>query len=198
MSRIEKTEESFAKTVAVARQSLAGRKRHQIQIADFTPSAVLLLLVNDDGKTNIPFMVRSEDMRDHSGQVSLPGGKADTMDNSLVETALRETQEELGIPPAHVQVIGCLDDVPTPSQYIITPVVAVATTQLDYSPDKREVQQVFEAPLHTFLDPTKRTSLGSREFRGASYELLSYQFGEHQIWGATARIVSQFCQWTIL
>jgi 8-oxo-dGTP pyrophosphatase MutT (NUDIX family) len=181
---------TYAETVDRLRVRLAGRQRRTIAADGFRPSAVAVLLVDRGGYPHLPLIVRPSDAPTHSGQIALPGGGRDPRDPSLIATALREAYEELGIDPERPGVLGELDDVPTPTRFVITPVVATLGAEpVHYVPSPREVAQMFEAPLHLFVDRSAAEDLGEREWEGMRYQLRAYQFGEHRIWGATARIL---------
>ncbi len=175
--------------VARVEERLAGRRRAEIAIRDYRPAAVALLLADRGGVTHVPLIVRPSEMRAHSGQIALPGGVRDECDSTFADCALREAEEELGISPSAARVLGSLDDVPTPTGFVITPVVAELKGAIDYRPNPAEVSAVFEAPLDTFADPTTAEDMGEREHWGVKYRLHAYRFGEHRIWGATARVL---------
>lgn len=176
--------------VARVAERLAGRQRREMTIAGYRPAAVALLLGDRGGVTHVPLIVRPSEMRAHSGQIALPGGVRDECDASFADCALREAEEELGIAPSAVRVLGTLDDVPTPTGFVITPVVAeLAAHPVDYRPNPAEVSAVFEAPLATFADQATAEDMGEREHWGIKYRLHAYRFGEHRIWGATARVL---------
>jgi len=175
--------------VARVEQALAKHERGEMSIRDYRPAAVALLLRDRGGVTHVPLIVRPSEMRAHSGQIALPGGVRDDCDVSFAACALREAEEELGIPPRAVRVLGTLDDVPTPTGFVITPVVAELVEAVDYRPNPAEVSAVFEAPLDTFADQAAAEDMGEREHWGIKYRLHAYRFGEHRIWGATARVL---------
>jgi 8-oxo-dGTP pyrophosphatase MutT (NUDIX family) len=175
--------------VARVEERLAGRGRRTMSIRDYRPAAVALLLRDRGGVTHVPLIVRPSGMRAHSGQIALPGGVRDDCDGSFAACALREAEEEIGIAPGAVRVLGELDDVPTPTGFIITPVVAELVDAVEYQPSPAEVSCVFEAPLATFADPATAEDMGEREHWGVRYRLHAYRFGEHRIWGATARVL---------
>lgn len=175
--------------VARVAERLAGHRRHTIEIRDYRPAAVALLLRDRGGVTHVPLIVRPSDMRAHSGQIALPGGVRDDCDASFAACALREAEEELGIAAGAVRVLGELDDVPTPTGFVITPVVGELVDEVEYHPSPAEVSAVFEAPLDTFGDPAAAEDMGEREHWGIRYRLHAYRFGDHRIWGATARVL---------
>ncbi|HUS64532.1 MAG TPA: CoA pyrophosphatase [Kofleriaceae bacterium] len=180
---------THAEVVAALEALLPARARVELAIEGYRPAAVALLLVDRGGAPHVPFIVRPEAMRAHSGQIALPGGVRDPDDRSFADTARREAFEELGIAPEHVRVLGMLDDVPTPTRFVITPVVGVLTAPCDYLPNPHEVAQVFEAPLATFADRDAAEDMGEREHWGVRYQLRAYPYESHRIWGATARVL---------
>jgi 8-oxo-dGTP pyrophosphatase MutT (NUDIX family) len=180
---------------AKLRQGLSGRERLTLQIDGFRESAVLVpILVEPERPDSLLFTVRRDDLPTHAGQISFPGGKRDPSDADAAATAIRETSEELGIEPAAIEVIGLLDDIPTPTGFVITPVVARIVGPVELRPNAREVAQAFQCPLDELARPGACHELGRREFLGVTYTLLEYQFEQHRIWGATARIAQQLIQ----
>ena len=154
-------------------------------------AAVLLPIVVRDEPT-ILFTRRNANLTRHAGQVSFPGGGAQPEDISLVETALRETREETGIDAGFISVVGFLDAYETGTGYAILPVVGLLAPGFALLPDPGEVEEVFEVPLAFLLDPANRRR-DSREWQGRRREFYVFEYGSHYIWGATAAIVSNFC-----
>ncbi len=168
---------------------LAGRPGVRLADAELRRSAVALLLVERDGATWVPLIERGADAPTHSGQIALPGGGHDPDDGDLIATARREAEEELGVPRGAPRVLGTLDDVPTPSGYAITPVVAELDAALAIAPNPREVASWFWVPLARFFDRTEVELLGTRTWRGRAWTMRAYPYAGHRIWGATARIL---------
>jgi 8-oxo-dGTP pyrophosphatase MutT (NUDIX family) len=157
---------------------------------DLTPAAVLLPLVLRDEPT-VLLTQRTDTLSRHAGQVAFPGGRADPGDISLVETALRETQEETGIEPAFVTVAGFLDAYETGTGFAILPVVGILSAGFALAPQISEVAKIFEVPLAFLLDPANRVKQ-SREFQGTQRAFYSYTYEGHYIWGATAAMLINF------
>jgi 8-oxo-dGTP pyrophosphatase MutT (NUDIX family) len=135
-------------------------------------------------------MIRRNDaLRSHSGQIAFPGGKVDADDRDAVAAALREAQEEIGLAPSHVTVLGTLPEYVTGTQFFITPVVALVEPGFSLQPNPHEVDDVFEVPLDFLMDPSNHRRHGF-EWQGELREWYSmpYQDGgsERFIWGATA------------
>ncbi len=177
------------------RRLLERRTRVRIDLPGFADSAVLVPIVVEPGvPERLLFIVRPDGVSTHAGQIAFPGGKRDAGDRDSAATAVRETTEELGIPAGAVEVLGALDDVPTPSRFVITPVVARLRGPLELRPSPHEVAAVFQAELAALGAPGCYTQDGTREFLGVRYPMHEYRIGEHRIWGATARMVYQLLE----
>jgi 8-oxo-dGTP pyrophosphatase MutT (NUDIX family) len=151
------------------------------------PAAVLIPLYDRDGAPHLILTKRTADLPAHPGQISLPGGRRDPEDHDLRATALRETHEELGIPPTAVTVIGELDDVATfQSQYIVTPVIGVLATAPITRPNPTEIDRVMEVSLAEVL------SLDAALPAEPTLADLRYPLDGEDVWGATARILHGF------
>jgi len=150
-----------------------------------TPAAVLIPLVaRDDGVTML-LTQRTNHLAHHPGQVSFPGGHVDPTDGTPEETALRETEEEVGIDRRHITIIGRLADYKTRTGFAIAPIVGVVTPPFDVSPDPHEVAEVFEVPM-TFLMDADNHERHSREYKGATRQFYAMPYNGFYIWGATA------------
>jgi len=159
---------------------------------DLKPAAVLLPLVLRQ-EPHVLLTQRTHHLTRHAGQVAFPGGRADANDISLVETALRETQEETGIDPAFVTVAGFLDAYETGTGYAILPVVGLLSDGFALSPHAVEVAEIFEVPLAFLLDPANKQQQ-SREFQGRMRSFYSFTYEGHYIWGATAAMLLNFAE----
>ncbi len=155
------------------------------------PAAVLLLVVNHAGEPTVVFTQRTAHLSAHAGQISLPGGSSDPDDGTPECTALREAQEELGIDPARVEVLGRLPEYRTSTGFVVTPVVGWAEPPLAYHPDPHEVADVFEVPLSFLLDGTNHR-YESAFFKGRTRHYWAMPYGQRFIWGATAGMLVTF------
>ena len=165
------------------RRTLRSRTPRRLAPGVSTQAAVLVLLFEKDGEAHVWLVRRPTSMRSHAGQVAFPGGKNDPSDGSLLVTALRETEEELGIDRTGVDVLGALDDTLTITGFTITPWVGWLAAGTKVRPNPSEVARAFSAPLRSFLAPPS----GDPPWRGWTVE------GE-LVWGATAAIVADFMQ----
>ncbi|MFZ3286310.1 MAG: CoA pyrophosphatase [Telluria sp.] len=155
--------------------------------ATMTPAAVLIPLVRRPEGLTMLLTRRTAHLTDHAGQISFPGGRAEQVDASPVETALRETEEEIGLGREHVEVLGVLPDYLVISGYRVSPVVALVTPPFELMADPSEVAEIFEVPLaflmngmnHQRLSVEQPGPAGRRSFYAMPYE-------NFYIWGATA------------
>lgn len=152
-----------------------------------TPAAVLVPVVDRPSPTVI-LTVRPETMRQHPGQVSFPGGRIDPGDDGPVAAALREAEEEIGLPPAAVEVIGIADLYRTVTGFEVTPVVGVIPPGLAITAHPGEVADVFEAPLDFLLDPVNQVQRQA-EWRGKMRTYYEIPYEGRHIWGATAAMI---------
>jgi 8-oxo-dGTP pyrophosphatase MutT (NUDIX family) len=153
-----------------------------------TPAAVLFPIVRHAAGTTVLFTQRTAHLRDHAGQVSFPGGRVEAADASPVHTALRETEEEIGLSRERVEVLGFLPEYRTGTGFRITPVVALVEPPFDLRPDPFEVADVFEVPLAFLLDPANHQQ-HEMFYRGAMRRYYAMPYGDRFIWGATAGMI---------
>ena len=152
-------------------------------------AAVIVMLRDRDGEAVVSMIVRGDDAPVHSGQTALPGGRWEPRDGSLIATALREAEEEVGVTADRLRVIGELDDLPTRTGFLVRPVVGVLSGDEPFRPDPREVQDVFEAPLDAFVDRAGAEALGIREVGPVRYPLRAYRAADRRVWGVAARVL---------
>ena len=150
-----------------------------------TAAAVLVPVVAREDGLTLLFTRRTEHLTDHAGQISFPGGRIDPGDEDAWAAALRETEEEVGLPRTHVRLAGRLDTYVTRTGFEVTPLVGLIRPPFPVTPDSFEVAEVFEAPLPFFLDPANR-EIHSRLYEGKERFFFAFPYGERYIWGATA------------
>ena len=149
------------------------------------PAAVLVPLVRREPGLTVLLTQRTEDMPSHAGQIAFPGGRQQAEDADAIATALRETEEEVGLGREFVEVIGPVDHYRTGTGYEITPIVGIVTPGFITRADPREVADVFEVPLEHFLDE-RNHRIDSRVWQGRERRYYAMPYGERYIWGATA------------
>jgi len=149
---------------------------------------VLVPIVAHPKGLTVLFTKRTVHLKAHSGQVSFPGGRAEPSDPTPEFTALRESQEEIGLAPEKIEILARLPDYITRTGFQVTPVVGLLTPPLELVPDPREVEDVFEVPLAFLLDPANHLR-ESREINGRTVGYYEMRFGPRVIWGATAGMI---------
>jgi len=151
-------------------------------------AAVLVPLYVRDGALRILFTRRTETVEHHRGQISFPGGVEEEADDSAFATAVRETQEELGISPGLVHLLGALTPLTTITDFFVEPFVGAIPYPHVLKPAEAEIAEVIDAPVAALLDPRV---LETKTLPGREEPTLFYHYGEHVIWGATARMLKE-------
>lgn len=168
--------------------------KEEILANDPRLSGVLLLLFEKNNALHIAFTQRKQYAGVHSGQMSFPGGKKDSSDANLLETALRETFEEIGIVRNNIEILGTLSELYIPpSNFLVHPSVGFATGFERFIPQQNEVEKVVEIPVSFFFDKKNvnlRTEI--KLYDGSVVKVPAYIFNQHIIWGATAIMLSEF------
>ena len=191
----------FAAAEARVRARLLGRRDHE-RLGDLDPrvpddvesqlvrAAVLVLLERVPG-WSVVLTKRTTTVDHHKGEVSFAGGMRDPEDADATATALREAQEEIGVDPAAVTVLGELDQLYTVTRFQVTPIVAAIDAGYAYRPNPSEVDRVLQVPLPLLRDANAWFE-EERTWRGGTYRLRSLRFNDDVIWGATARMLQNF------
>lgn len=188
------------------RKELPGRKaqfemvpKTKLSLVERKPvnprkGGVMLLLYKNKEELNIAFIQRTVDGGVHSGQISFPGGKFEETDKDLIETALRETEEEVGAKAAHINVLGQLTTTFIPaSNFLVTPVVGFFQGNPKFDINPSEVAELIEIPLIEFLREKNKT-IDMVDVRGEQWEVPLFKVGDYKIWGATAMMLNEFLQ----
>jgi len=159
--------------------------------AALTPAAVLIPIFDrPDSAHGLSVLLtqRAADLKQHAGQVSFPGGRMEADDADLAHTALRETQEEVGIAAEQVSVLGFLEPMPTITGFAVTPVIGLVAATVQPVPDHKEVEFAFEVPL-SFLLQRNNQRIVERELHGRTFPMVEFHYRGHRIWGATAMMI---------
>jgi 8-oxo-dGTP pyrophosphatase MutT (NUDIX family) len=180
-------------TLDLIKKALADRKRQSLADSRLMPAAVMVLLYPKDGEYCVLLNKRSQQVEHHKGEISFPGGAKDPADQNSLDTALRETEEELGISRSDITVLGRLDDVATRSNFGVRVYIGTIPYPYPFSPSPREVAEVVEIPIAVLRDPLCRR-YETRWVDGESITACSYAHQEHLVFGATAKILQQFLE----
>jgi 8-oxo-dGTP pyrophosphatase MutT (NUDIX family) len=181
----------LSELVARTRERLAARARRVVPPGPLVRAAVLVPIV-DRGEPYLVFAKRTDRVGHHKGQISFPGGRVDAADADDLQAALREAQEEIALPPRAVEPLGTLDDTETfATQFVITPWVGLVREPVVWQPDGEEIEKVIEVPVAALLARgTLRVERWERN--GVARDVYFYDYEGETIWGATARILTQY------
>ena len=181
----------YSRTSSVV-QAIRSYCPRSVIATGFKPAAVLVPIHERAGEHYLTLIERAATLRSHGGEISFPGGNVTAEDKDTLAAALRECEEEIGIDPAKVQIIGQLDEVTVASGYLVTPFVGIVMSPFQMSPNKEEVSSVISVPVSALLHPNCFTT----ELRGDIRPHIIYHFRYEglDIWGATARILKQLLE----
>lgn len=175
------------KTLENLRAILAGRAAIEIDPGSHRRACVIAPLIEGEGGWSLLFLRRSENLSAHSGQIAFPGGGVEEGE-TLIEAALREAEEEVGVPRDQIEVIGRLDDLITISGFVVAPFVALIPSRFEYLLQESEVAEVFEVPIEELMREGN-PSVRYVAFRDRDYPSYFYDCGEVEVWGLTGRMV---------
>ncbi len=177
--------------LARLRAIAAARPAIEIDAPQFRRAAVLIPLVRGgDGDWSLVFTQRSDKLAAHAGQIAFPGGAVESGE-TLEAAVVREAEEEVGIPPRTVELIGRLDDVITNSGFLVAPFAAVVHDRVEYVLQQSEVVEVFEVPIEALLEE-RNPEVRYVPFRTRHYPAYFYHYGRYEIWGLTGRMLKAF------
>ena len=172
------------------KRALADRAVARVDGAGMTSAAVMVLLYPKGGEYCILLNKRSEQVEHHKGEISFPGGARDPEDRDSLETALRETEEEMGIERGDITVLGEMDEVATRSGFRVQVFAGTIDSPYTFNPSAIEIAEVLEFPVSALLDPANRRT-ETRWEDGKPVTSYSYVHEEHVVFGATARILQR-------
>ncbi len=177
------------------RAALAAHRIHRLDPGGLRPAAVLLPLLLRAGEERLLFTLRTDHLPHHRGEISFPGGAWHPGDADLLATALRETEEEIGLHPEDVTVLGRLDDFFSVHDFHVTPYVGLIASPHEFRADPGEIAELIEVPLSALIAP----GVFRQEdwtWRGRPHPVDFFRVGRHEIWGLTAAMLRQFLEWT--
>lgn len=158
---------------------------------DYPEAGILVPITDNQRDPEMIFTLRSSNLKTHRGQVAYPGGKRDPEDASLIATALRETHEEIGLPPDQVKVIAPLSQVMSLHRILVTPYVGVVPGDHPLEPNPHEIESVFRVPISWFLED-RRERTDTLSFLNSTLYVPCYRWERYQIWGLSAVVLVDF------
>jgi len=177
----------------VIRRVLSRNPKRAIDDPSLAPAGIMLIVYPKDGEYCILLNKRTDTVEHHKGEISFPGGSRDEEDKTLLDTALRETEEEMGVRARDIEVLGELDDVPTTSRFLMSPYVGTIPSSYDFRPSTIEVAEVLEIPISSLLDPENMRD-EARIVDGELERSPTYAHNGHLVYGATARVLARFIE----
>lgn len=178
-------------TIAHIQRQLSHHKFLSFSHGESKKACVMVPIVIEDDTPFLLLTKRTDRVEHHKGQISFPGGMVDDCDESANATALREVEEEIGIPSTAITILGRLDDIHIPSGFVVTPIVGYIRSLTTLKPSPDEVSEVLLIPLEKFFDLSlRRTEM--RELKGVVRQIYLYDVWKEPVWGATAFIIKQF------
>ncbi|MDF0606163.1 CoA pyrophosphatase [Neisseriaceae bacterium TC5R-5] len=166
-----------------------GELSYRAPSSNLRPAAVLVPLIWREQTPTVLLTRRADTLAVHGGQVSFPGGKVDSQDQSIIMTALRETREETGLSEDNISILGTLPEYVTATGFVVTPVVGMVQYPFVLQPEPEEVAEVFEAPLPLLMDTRAYQWQQTVTDEGILRNYLSLQWQQYHIWGATAAML---------
>jgi 8-oxo-dGTP pyrophosphatase MutT (NUDIX family) len=161
---------------------------HSTIRAELRPAAVLVPLVDNGNRMGVILTLRTDHLNRHAGQISFPGGRIEPEDENAVATALRETEEEIGLARDRIEILGRLDDYVTGTGFVVAPIVGLIEPPYHLDPDPFEVADAFEVPLDFLIDPSNHKR-HSKVFNGIERQFYAMPYEDRYIWGATAAML---------
>lgn len=155
----------------------------------FVPAAVLAPLLEEADGIKLLFTRRTKNLKHHSGEISFPGGRLDDSDQSMLDCALRETKEEIGLPSEQIEILGRLDETPVISGHLVTPFVGRIKPPFKYTPSPEEIDYIFTVNIKEFLNPAVHR-MKINDFMDRKIPIHFYDVAGECVWGATGRIVT--------
>ncbi len=171
--------------------ALSSRKKRSINFPEYKKSAVMILFMEKEGSPHVVLTLRTDKVSTHKGQVSFPGGGYDSSDKDFLETALRETMEEVGISPEDIEILGEFDEYISIMGFHVYVFVGALGKIPEYVVCKDEIDEMLEVPFSLFYNE-EYTKCEKINHQGKDYDVYYYDYGKATIWGLTARILTDF------
>ncbi|HPS57335.1 MAG TPA: CoA pyrophosphatase [Spirochaetota bacterium] len=173
------------------RERLKNRKKRSISFPDYRKAAVMMLFFEKNNSVHVLLQLRTDRVSTHKGQVSMPGGSCDSTDRDLLQTALRETNEEMGIDPSAIEVIGEFDEYISIMGFQVNVFAGALNSKIEYTASDDETEQILEVPFSLFYNE-EFYKCEKLTHEGREFDVYYYDFNGITVWGMTARILTDF------
>ncbi len=173
------------------KETLASRNKREIDFPNYRKSSVMMLFMEKDNSPHVLLTTRTDRVSTHKGQVSFPGGSYDETDKDFLETALRETDEEVGIKASDIEVLGEYDEYISIAGFHVYVYIGALNNRVNYTPCKDEIEDILEVPFSIFFNE-EYDRCEKFSYEGRDYDIYYYNYGKSTIWGMTARILTDF------
>jgi len=183
----------FTQFKDIVRSRLLNRKPRILEYPGYMPAAVMILFMIKDGETHVLLTRRSDKVKTHKGEMSFPGGGYDDKDGDILATAYRETEEEVGISKEQIEYLGRFDDYISIFGFHVTPLVGAIEYPVSYVFNEDEIDDYTEAPISLFVE-RKYDKIQYVTYNDRQYKVYHYFYEDHEIWGLTARILTDFAE----
>ena len=171
--------------------NLSSREKRVISLPGFRESSVMMLFMEKENSPHVILTLRTDKVSTHKGQISFPGGGHDKEDRDYLETAIRETFEEIGIDPAQIEVLGEFDEYVSTTGFHVHVYAGALNSVIRYLPSEDEIEDILEVPFSIFYNEEfERREIVNYE--GRDYTVYYYKYGKNTIWGLTSRILTDF------
>ncbi len=185
------TEDDFDSFKKYISEKLSGRKKRSVNFPEHKKSAVMILFMEIEGSPHVLLTLRTDKVSTHKGQVSFPGGGYDSSDRDFLDTALRETMEEVGIQSDQIEILGEFDEYISVMGYHVYVHVGALNSVQQYVVCRDEIDEMLEVPFSLFYNE-EYTKCEKISYEGKDYDVYYYDYGKTTIWGLTARILTDF------
>ncbi len=188
-----RSSQEFASFKDMLRERLSSREHRVLEFPGYVPAAVMILFMMKSNEPHVLLTRRTDKVKTHKGEMSLPGGGYDETDADILETAFRETMEEVGIPRDKIEFLGRFDDFLSIAGFHVSTFVGAVEYPAEYTFNKDEIDDYLEAPLSIFVD-RKYDRVQYVTFNGKEFKIYHYLYDKFEIWGLTARILTDFAE----
>jgi 8-oxo-dGTP pyrophosphatase MutT (NUDIX family) len=189
----QRSDKEFGEFKELLRSRLTAREPRALVFPGYAPAAVFILFMNKDGEPHVLLTRRTDKVKTHKGQMALPGGGRDETDADILATAYRETLEEVGIPGEKIEYLGQFDDFISISGFLVSTFVGAVEYPVEYTFSEDEIDDYLEVPISIFVE-RRHSRIEYFTFENKTFKVYYYHYHDFEIWGLTARILTDFAE----